>query len=280
MSNIDLDSLSILSLAVIVGSALFMIAIERRYPYTPGLPVFRKDFFLDFFWYALAQSYVLGVVIGYLIDTTDGYLQVSERQILGEWPIWAQLLLFLVTHDLYIYFFHRWQHTNKALWRIHEAHHAPTEVDWLAGARSHPLEILINQTIEFAPMVLLGAHPAVPVLKGMISAVWGMWIHSNINVRTGPLQYIINGPEMHRWHHAQDMPKPAVNYGTKLAIWDKWFGTMYLPKVKPKAYGLFEEDERFPDGYFRQVFHAFRGSRRRVRALLSRRNPPKKSAKG
>ena len=37
----------------------------------------------------------------------------------------------------------------------------------------------------------------------MISAVWGMYIHSNINVNTGRLQKFINGPEMHRWHHRQ-----------------------------------------------------------------------------
>ena len=30
-------------------------------------------------------------------------------------------------------------------------------LDWLAGSRSHPFEILINQTIEYAPLVLLGA---------------------------------------------------------------------------------------------------------------------------
>ena len=40
---------------------------------------------------------------------------------------------------------------SPLLWRMHEAHHATADVDWLSGARSHALEILINQTIEFAP---------------------------------------------------------------------------------------------------------------------------------
>jgi hypothetical protein len=40
-----------------------------------------------------------------------------------------------------------------------------SDVDWLSGARSHALEILINQTIEFAPIVLLGAAPEVALIK-------------------------------------------------------------------------------------------------------------------
>jgi hypothetical protein len=33
------------------------------------------------------------------------------------------------------------------------------------------------------------------------------------------LQWVINGPEMHRWHHAIDHPQGGSNFGTK-AIWD------------------------------------------------------------
>lgn len=79
----------------------------------------------------------------------------------------------------------------------------------MSGARSHSLEILINQTIEFAPILLLGAAPEVAVLKATIDAVYGMFIHSNLDARLGPLQYVFNGPAMHRWHHARDLARPA-----------------------------------------------------------------------
>ena len=76
----------------------------------------------------------------------------------------------------------------------------------------------------------------------MISAVWGMFIHSNIDVRLGKLQYFINGPEMHRWHHSDDGGKEYQNnFGTKFAFWDWIFGTAFLPDPnvrKPKKYGL------------------------------------------
>src|SRR5262249_57024506 len=125
-----------------------------------------------------------------------------------------------------------------------------------AGARSHALEILINQTIEFAPIVILGAAPEVALWKGVISAVWGMYIHSNVDARAGVLGYLLNGPEMHRWHHSADAADGGFNFSTKLAVWDWLFGTARRPARKPAAYGLSDVD--FPKGYVAQHLFAFR----------------------
>jgi sterol desaturase/sphingolipid hydroxylase (fatty acid hydroxylase superfamily) len=244
--------------ALIVASALVLIALERLLPYDRGQPLLREGFVTDFVWYALVQSYLLGLVISWLIGWLDGATGLSRLHLVTNWPVWVQLAFFFVTHDLYIYLFHRAQHRHQVLWRVHEAHHATGQVDWLSGARSHPLEILINQTIEFAPIVLLGAHPDVALMKGALDAVWGMYIHCNIDVRSGFLQRVINGPEMHRWHHTGVLPQQGdMNFGTKLAIWDWLFGTGYLPANKPPAYGL-TGGKRFPAGYFGQTAYAFR----------------------
>ena len=69
-----------------------------------------------------------------------GATGLPRLHLLGAWPIWLQVLFFVVTHDLYIYLFHRLQHRSPTLWRLHEAHHATTEVDWLSGSRSHAFE--------------------------------------------------------------------------------------------------------------------------------------------
>jgi sterol desaturase/sphingolipid hydroxylase (fatty acid hydroxylase superfamily) len=106
------------------------------------------------------------------------------------------------------------------------------------------------------PLILL-ADPEVAVIKGMVDAVWGMYIHSNIRVRTGRLQFVLNGPEMHRWHHASDVDAYDRNFSTKLAIWDWLFGTAWLPRDRmPSGYGLDAED--FPTTYLMQQFYATR----------------------
>ena len=249
-----------ISTLVIVGTAFFFIIVERIWPYTEGQKVLREGFFDDLALYTIAQSYILGIFIfTYIIHFIDNSTGLSRLRLFENVPIWIQLVFFLVTHDLYIYWMHRWQHKNKYLWRIHEAHHSPKKVDWLSGSRSHALEILINQTIEFLPIVLLGSPPEVIAYKGVISAVWGMYIHSNLDIHTGKLQKFINGPEMHRWHHSTGKGRNR-NFATKLAIWDWIFGTAYFPDTKPDEYGL---KTFFPNHYFSQTLFAFRSFKKR-----------------
>lgn len=243
-----------LSPAIIVVASQVFILLERFFPYDKGQKLFRKGWALDFFGYSLIQSYVLGLIITAIIHFIDIHTSIARIHVIRDLPIWAQIGFFLITHDFYIYCFHRLQHRFPILWRTHEAHHSVENVDWLAGSRSHPLEILINQTIEFAPILLLGS-PEMALIKPTIDAVWGMYIHSNINVKSGALQYVINGPEMHRWHHSREYVGYGMNYGTKFAFWDYLFGTAWRPDRKPPGYGL---DDDFPQGYFGQVLYAFR----------------------
>ena len=247
--------------AIVVGGALVIIALERLRPYDRQR-FWRRGLGVDLIGYALIQSAVLTVVIRGLVallTALPGAAQLTAYRLVGDWPVAAQLAVFIVTHDFYIYWFHRAQHRIPLLWRLHEAHHSAREVDWIAGSRSHALEIVINQTIEVAAMVLLGASPEVMLYKGAISIVSGMWIHANIdldlNLRLGWLSYVINGPELHRWHHAIDYAPPGKNYATKFALWDHLFGTADRRPGRPAGYGL---AEGFPDGFLAQQAHAFR----------------------
>lgn len=245
--------------AMLVLWMAMIIFLERKFPYRKGLPFFREGFWIDFVWYTIIQSYFLKILIfdfiifplnnRYGLSLTDALITVRY------WPLWCQVLFFLVIHDFYIYWFHRLQHTNKWLWRTHEAHHSVTQVDWLAGSRSHVFEIIINQTIEFAPIILLGANPMVVPIKALLDATWGMYIHSNIDVKSGKLQYVINGPEMHQWHHADHKEVFFANYSTKFAFWDWIFGTAYLPNHKPTKWGIPYE---YPRDYFMQHLFSFK----------------------
>ncbi|MBK8164508.1 MAG: sterol desaturase family protein [bacterium] len=248
------------SAAVIVVAALGFIAAERRWPYDRGQGLLRQGFWNDLLLYTFLQSWLAGMAIAHFAAWLDR-ATAGRPAVVTEWPLWAQLLLFTVTHDLYIWWFHRLCHRNRVLWRLHEAHHSPRVVDWLSGARSHVLEILINGVVEFMPIILLGAAPEVATYKGCLSAVYGMFIHANLDVRLGALGYILNGPALHRWHHAERCEVRFRNFGTKLAIWDRLFGTAYEPDRRPLSYGL---PYRFPaDDWLRQHLASLRPFERR-----------------
>lgn len=254
------------ALGIIIPSwAILMIVLERLYPYTKGIKLFRKGYWIDLIWYTFIQSKILEIVIfTYILLGLKSALELENFGPLSHWNFWVLLLFFLVTHDFYMYWMHRFQHNNKYLWRTHEAHHSNRVIDIMAGSRSHPMEILINQTIEFAPIFfLLDSETAAYMypIKGLVDALWGMWIHANVNVNTGKLQYIINGPEMHQWHHANHYEVFYKNYSTKFAFWDWIFGTGFLPNLKPVKF-YFDKPQVFglpyayPKGYFSQLVYA------------------------
>ncbi len=251
-----LSQYEILSYSLIVGSAICFVILERIFPYNKDQEILREGFFTDLALYTIAQSYILGIFIfTIIIKVFDDITGLSRLQLFTDIPVWIQLIIFTVTHDIYIYWMHRWQHGNKFLWRIHEAHHSTKKVDWLSGSRSHAFEILVNQTVEFLPIVLLGSPPEVIAYKGVISAIWGMYIHSNLSAKSGWLQKIINGPEMHRIHHTTGKGRNR-NFATKFAVWDWLFGTAYITDERAIEYGL---KTFFPNNFFRQFIFAFRG---------------------
>ncbi|MDN3582979.1 sterol desaturase family protein [Mucilaginibacter flavus] len=247
---------------------VFIIAWERISPYRKGLAFFREGFWIDLVWYTLIQSFFLKILIfDYIIAPLQARFDLSHFHLISNWPVALQVVLFFVTHDLYIYLFHRFQHSNKVFWRIHEAHHSGKEVDFLAGSRSHIVEIIINQTIEFAPIILLGANPMVIPIKALLDAMFGMFIHANVKVNLGKFKYFINSPQLHLWHHANYQEVFHANFATKLSVWDYLFGTVYdpghAPGDKPENWGLYYD---YPKDYFLQ--HAFSVKRFDEKALL------------
>jgi sterol desaturase/sphingolipid hydroxylase (fatty acid hydroxylase superfamily) len=246
------------SLAIVLGAAVFFHVAERRRPYNPDHRGFDRGYWIDLLAYGVLQSYVLGVVIAELIEFLDNHVIHQFRwNLVSGWPIWGQVVFFLVLHDFVTYCFHRMQHRSPRLWRTHEVHHSTLKVDWLSGVRSHWTESMLLEPFKFFPLIVLGAHPGVALYRATIDSIWGMWIHSNWDVRLGPLSYLFVGPEMHRWHHADEPAAYDKNFGTKFAIWDRMLGTIYLPGRKASRYGI--GDPAFPhDSYWRQFFYAFR----------------------
>jgi sterol desaturase/sphingolipid hydroxylase (fatty acid hydroxylase superfamily) len=254
---VKLETLQLVSPVIIVATAVAFILLERWKPYNEGQTVFRDGFWVDLIGYGLVQSYFMGLLISFLIHWIDGQTKLSRLNLVSDWPVWGQVLFFIIFHDFNTYWMHRLQHNSDVMWRTHEAHHSAPAVDWLSGIRSHSLEILLYETVHFLPIILLGAAPEVALWKGIFNSTYGMYIHSNLDVRMGKLLWVLNGPELHRWHHANDDEKAyGKNLGTKFSFWDHCFGTYYAPTTKAHDYG--PPDPNFPKGYLAQHLFAFR----------------------
>lgn len=252
-----LETLSWLAPVVLVSAGVSFLLLERIFPYNSGQKAFRIGFWVDLIGYGVVQSYLMGLLIAWLLHSLQNYTGF-QKSFLSRWPIGVQLLFFLVTHDFHTYLIHRLQHAVPWLWRTHEAHHSCPNVDWLSGIRSHSLEILMYETVKFLPIVLLGASPEIPLYRAMIDGVYGMFIHSNLKIQLGVFLKIFNGPELHRWHHSSGEEEAyGKNFATKFAIWDHLFGTVYQPSGRI-ATEYAQDMASFPKGYLAQHFYAFR----------------------
>jgi sterol desaturase/sphingolipid hydroxylase (fatty acid hydroxylase superfamily) len=127
-------------------------------------------------------------------------------------------------------------------------------MDFLGSLRFHFGEILVYKSLLYVPLALLGFDGTALFVIAVVSTAIGHFNHANLRVRMGPLKYVLNGPEMHVWHHAHPSAGPTdVNFAINLALWDWLFGTAYLPPEPgpPRALG-FEGIEAFPTDPVRQ----------------------------
>ena len=158
--------------------------------------------------------------------------------------LWLKLLLILVVNDIGAYWGHRALHAHPLLWRFHAIHHSAEQLDWLVNTRAHPFDMVFTRLSGLAPVYLLGLarttgthlDPAVALLT-IIGTVWTFFIHANIRVRLGALDWVISSPAFHHWHHTNDEHRDR-NFAFVFPVIDRMFGTAWLPKQWPTVYGI------------------------------------------
>jgi sterol desaturase/sphingolipid hydroxylase (fatty acid hydroxylase superfamily) len=157
---------------------------------------------------------------------------------------------------------HRLFHRGR-LWPFHAVHHSSEELDWLSSVRLHPINQALSQVIVVAPLAILGFNLQTLGATSGLLTFWAIFVHSNVRSTFGPLRHIVTTPAFHRWHHTSQSEGLDRNFGGLFLIWDRVFGTFYMPKGRQaQEFGLF--GDRLPDAFFRQLIWPFsRASSRR-----------------
>lgn len=168
------------------------------------------------------------------------------------WPVLAQVGLMLLVAEFFRYWIHRSMHEFNPLWKLHAVHHASDKLYTINVGRFHPLDKAIQFLGDSLPFLLLGVGPDVFAAYFVFYAVNGFYQHSNADVRLGWLNWIVAGPELHRWHHSTVICEGHANYGNNLIIWDACFGTRLLPHKRTVAeVGI--GNKKWPRGFLSQI---------------------------
>tara|TARA_B100001750_G_scaffold13679_1_gene9794 strand:- start:409 stop:1155 length:747 start_codon:yes stop_codon:yes gene_type:complete len=175
------------------------------------------------------------VIVAFLtIWLLDGYVRdwlISNVQLMNSvlaFPLALRISLAIIIGDFGYYVVHRMMHTAP-LWRTHVFHHSIQEVYWFSGLRTSAMNSLIIRLPYLVALCMFGIPTSAVALIAVSLAVINFWVHSNINISLGPLNYLLITPPFHRIHHSMAEQALDRNFGNILSCWDYLFGTAVAP---------------------------------------------------
>ena len=256
----------------LIGISLFFLVLEWVKPWRKGQAKFRQDFWLDFF-YMFFNFFLFSLII---YNAASDVVVILLKDFLGlfgirnlvaihveTWPVWGQLIALLVIRDFIQWWVHRLLHQVDFLWEFHKVHHSVQQMGFAAHLRYHWMETIVYRSIEYLPLALIGFGIDDFFIVHIFTLAVGHFNHSNLRINLGPLKYLLNNPQMHIWHHAEDLPpdrSKGVNFGLTFSIWDYIWGTNYIPFEGRDIKLGFPGVERYPTTFWKQITHGFRKS--------------------
>lgn len=144
-------------------------------------------------------------------------------------PLWwlpVSLLLYLLIHDAWFYWTHRWMHRPAVFRLAHAVHHQSRPPTAWAAMSFHPLEAVTGAIVIPALVFLIPVHVAV---LGMVLAIMTlMGVTNHMGWELFPRRLVHSRPG--HWlitasHHQRHHDDYACNYGLYFRHWDHLCGT-------------------------------------------------------
>jgi sterol desaturase/sphingolipid hydroxylase (fatty acid hydroxylase superfamily) len=242
------------ALGLLVLGALFTL-LERIRPVVAGPPAIRRrgaatdacHFVVDEV--LAAAGLIAGLAV--LLPVVDLLIPDGVPRWIAAQPKLAVWGVSLLAAEVAGYWGHRMTHQVPLLWRFHRVHHSSPAMDWLAPNRRHPIDMTIARLSVAVPLLAMGIAVPTVVTHFAIKRFQGLFVHANVKVRFGLLEWFVATPHFHHWHHSAAPGTWDYNYAGQLPLVDWVFGTLHRPADWPDDYGC---DGTVPDeGYVAQL---------------------------
>ncbi len=216
-----------------LGAALFEFLLLR---FIKRVPYSMKQAALSLL---MGLGYARAAALGGLLWGWLYFLCYEHRLFtlgLGTW--WEVLLLFVLV-DFFFYWQHRWAHVTRWGWASHLQHHSVEQMNMAAPFRLSVTSAVSGYQAFYAPIALIGFHPAAIVVFILINVSLQVFSHTEAVRKLGWLEWVLNTPSHHRVHHASNDIYLDKNMSGIFIVWDKLFGTFQAERDDtPTVYGL------------------------------------------
>ena len=206
--------------------------------------------------YYLVNSMVYPLVAGPALLTgamIAGGLHGALRPLLGApqgfadagWAMTAgYTVLFFVAYDFGRFVAHSALHDLPFLWEFHKPHHSAEVLTPFTAFRAHPVDLAVmawgsaitTGLVTWAFQWLGGPTISAYQFLGMHVLLWGFNLLGNLKHWQVPISYgrvldrWLISPAHHQLHHSAEARHFGCNRGFELALWDRLYGTLALPR--------------------------------------------------
>src|SRR6185503_10340022 len=164
----------------------------------------------------------------------------------------AYTIFFFVAYDFGRFVAHSLLHDVRILWEFHKVHHSAEVLTPMTTFRAHPIDLAV---MYWVPTVTTGVvtwlfHRFVDAGIGFYTFLGlhiVMWLGNLIgNLRHWQV-WLSYGQTLNRWlispahhqlHHSAEPRHWGCNRGFELAIWDRLYGTLYVPSNQPETFRM------------------------------------------
>ena len=248
---------AVLAISVLAFGVIAIIVKGREAFHAAQRAVAEVRLNLAFYFFdALFVAPVLSVMIAGIRSLISDYsLTVTGAAIWEAAGLPLTLFAVLFIGDFISYWRHRVEHT-RWFWPAHVIHHSDTDMTWLTLSRFHPINRITTAAIDVSLLAILGFPTWALIANNLIRHYYGEFIHADLPWMYGRVGKIVVSPVMHRWHHARDVTGMGSNFATIFSIFDRGFGTYYVPGLCNVPLGV--TDDQYPGkGLVRHLLHPF-----------------------
>jgi sterol desaturase/sphingolipid hydroxylase (fatty acid hydroxylase superfamily) len=177
----------------------------------------------------------IAVTTAWAIATTPERLW--ERRLIGALNNRTMAVAAAVVGWDFIYYWnHRFMHTSRYMWAVHEVHHSSERYN-LSTALRQPVADALGTSIPYGLLCLFGIPPSAVATARGVNLIYQFWIHTEAIGRIGRAEATLNSASHHRVHHGTNRQYLDRNHGGILIVWDRMFGT-FEPEGEHVVYGL------------------------------------------
>ncbi|MEP6627845.1 MAG: sterol desaturase family protein [Ginsengibacter sp.] len=152
-----------------------------------------------------------------------------------------KLILQLLLIDLFMYWWHRYNHQSSFLWKFHQFHHADTAMNSTTALRFHMVELSLSYIARLLVFPLLGITVNAILVYSILFFPVVILHHSNIRISIQLdrlFRTLFVTPHMHRIHHSKIPTETNSNYSSLLPYWDIFFKTYKKKASTAIEFGL------------------------------------------